>query len=51
MTTWALKIDRLERDIDTEPHRIIDSYKVRAHCLVPVGLVYLWPETHRGLRR
>lgn len=43
---WARKIERLERDIEAEPQRIIDSYKVRAHLLEPVGLVYLWPETN-----
>jgi hypothetical protein len=43
---WARKVDRLERDIEAEPQRIIDSYKVRAHRIEPVGLVYLWPETN-----
>jgi hypothetical protein len=43
---WGRKIERLERDIEVEPQRILDSYKVRAHRIEPVGLVYLWPETN-----
>jgi hypothetical protein len=43
---WVRKLEQLDRDLVAEPQRIIDGYKVRAHRLEPVGLVYLWPETN-----
>jgi ERCC4-related helicase len=43
---WETKLERIERDLETEPKRIRDGYTVVAHRLEPVGLVYLWPETN-----
>ena len=40
---WETRLARLERELREEPKRIRESYKVRAHRLEPVGLVYLWP--------
>jgi hypothetical protein len=42
---WAIRLDRLEREINDEPTRIRASYEVRAHRLEPVGVIYLWPAT------
>jgi len=42
---WALRLERLEREIKDEPARIRASYEVRAHRLEPVGVIYLWPAT------
>jgi hypothetical protein len=35
----------IERELDTEPARIVRSYEVKAARFEPVGLVYLWPIT------
>ncbi|TXL71235.1 DEAD/DEAH box helicase [Vineibacter terrae] len=40
---WEARLGRLDRELRDEPRRLRDSYKVRAHRLEPVGLVYLWP--------
>jgi ERCC4-related helicase len=40
---WALRLQRLERELKDEPQRVRQAYEVRAHRLEPVGLVYLWP--------
>ena len=40
---WAVRLERLEREIKDEPARIRASYEVRAHRLEPVGVIYLWP--------
>jgi hypothetical protein len=42
---WAVRLERLEREIKDEPARIRASYEVRAHRLEPVGVIYLWPAT------
>jgi hypothetical protein len=42
---WAVRLERLEREIADEPARIRASYEVRAHRLEPVGVIYLWPAT------
>ena len=44
--TWRERLDQFDRDIEEEPERIRDFYRVRGEPRVePVGLVYLWPET------
>ncbi len=35
----------IDREIETEPAQIRDLYRIALRRLVPVGLVYLWPET------
>lgn len=42
--SWDGKIERLTAEIETEPDRVRDGYRVVAHKLDPLGLVYLWPE-------
>ena len=43
--SWRHRLNQFERDLQTEPQRIRDFYRVRASRVEPVGLVYLWPET------
>ena len=40
---WSERLQRLEQELRDEPTRLRESYRVRAHRLEPVGLVYLWP--------
>jgi hypothetical protein len=42
---WAKRLARLPYELQTEPDRIRELYKVRARRIEPVGLVYLWPIT------
>ncbi len=42
---WMQRLDAIERELETEPARIADSYRVRAVRVDPLGLVYLWPRT------
>ena len=42
--SWRLRLEQFERDIDLEPDRIREFYKVRVKRTEPVGLIYLWPE-------
>ena len=42
---WQRRLAGLERELDTEPARIGQSYEVKAARFEPVGLVYLWPVT------
>ena len=42
---WKRRLEHFDRDLEREPDRIRDFYRVRAHRVEPVGLVYLWPET------
>ena len=42
---WARRLDEIERELETEPARVAESYAVRAHRIDPLGLVYLWPRT------
>ncbi|MGA0200878.1 MAG: helicase, partial [Prochlorotrichaceae cyanobacterium] len=37
------RLNKIDREIDTEPQRIRDAYEVRADRIEPVGLVYLCP--------
>ena len=43
--SWKLRLEQFDRDLEREPGRIRDFYRVRAHRVEPVALVYLWPET------
>ena len=42
---WHRRLDALERELDSEPARIRQSYVIKARRFEPVGLVYLWPVT------
>lgn len=40
--SWEKKLNRLARDLESEPERLRDSFDVRAARLEPLGMVYLW---------
>jgi hypothetical protein len=40
---WERRLTQLERELETEPARIRDSYDVRVARVAPVGVAYLWP--------
>ncbi len=42
---WARRLEAIEYELDSEPARIADGYRVRAVRVDPLGLVYLWPRT------
>ena len=42
---WTRRLDAIETELETEPARIADGYRVRAVRVDPLGLVYLWPRT------
>ena len=42
---WTRRLETIETELETEPARIADAYKVRAVRVDPLGLVYLWPRT------
>jgi hypothetical protein len=37
------RLQEIEKDLQTEPQRVRDYYKVSKYHLQPVGLAYLWP--------
>ena len=41
--SWDDKLARLRQDLEEEPARVREGYRVVAERLEPVGLVYLWP--------
>jgi len=43
---WNRRIEAFDRDIETEPGRVRELYKVATRRVEPLGLVYLWPETN-----
>ena len=43
--SWKHRLEQFDRDLEREPERIRNFYRVRAHRVEPVALVYLWPET------
>ena len=43
---WRRRLDQFDRDLESEPQRVREFYRVRAQRVEPVGLVYLWPETN-----
>ncbi len=44
--SWDEKLLRLQADLDAEPQRVSDGYRIRARRLEPVALIYLWPKTN-----
>ena len=42
---WARRLEAIETELETEPPRIADTYRVRSIRVDPIGLVYLWPRT------
>ena len=42
---WEYRLEMLKAEIETEPARIEEGYRVKASRVEPVGLVYLWPVT------
>ena len=42
---WNRRLEAIETELDTEPARIANAYKVRTIRIDPLGLVYLWPQT------
>jgi chromosome segregation ATPase len=45
---WNNRLDKLETELETEPDRIKDIYRIRAQRIEPVGIVYLWPASEGG---
>jgi len=43
--SWKHRREQFDQELDREPERIRNFYRVRAHRVEPVALVYLWPET------
>ena len=39
------RLKAIETELEIEPRRIADTYRVRAIRVDPIGLVYLWPRT------
>ena len=42
---WARRLEAIEAELEIEPRRIADTYRVRAIRVDPIGLIYLWPRT------
>ena len=42
---WVRRLESIETELQTEPSRIYETYKVRTRRIEPLGLVYLWPRT------
>ena len=42
---WQRWIENVDGDLQREPARILDFYKVSSHRIEPIGLAYLWPVT------
>jgi len=42
---WQRWLERVDRDIESEPARILDFYKIATSRIEPVGIAYLWPVT------
>ena len=42
---WRRRLAKIEDELESEPSRIADTYRVRAHRIEPLGIVYLWPRT------
>ena len=40
---WKRRLEAIEIELESEPARIADGYRVRAVRVDPLGLVYLWP--------
>ena len=42
---WLARLERITEELETEPRRVRDGYRIKAERREPVGLVYLWPAT------
>ncbi len=42
---WTKRLGSIERELQSEPDRIRELYRIKATRIEPVGLVYLWPVT------
>ncbi|MCB9943465.1 MAG: ATP-dependent helicase [Geminicoccaceae bacterium] len=42
---WMTRLERISKELETEPQRIRDGYQIKAERREPVGVVYLWPAT------
>ncbi len=42
---WGKRLEALEKELSSEPKRIIENYEVKATRIEPIGLIYLWPRT------
>lgn len=42
---WHDRLQRLARELESEPSRIRELYEIKAQRIEPIGLVYLWPVT------
>ena len=42
---WTRRLNDIERELESEPRRIAESYRAIANRVDPLGLVYLWPAT------
>jgi SNF2 family DNA or RNA helicase len=42
---WQRWLEDVEDNLQREPARIRDSYRITSHRIEPVGLAYLWPAT------
>ena len=40
---WKTRLEALQHELDSEPERIREVYRVKATRVEPIGLVYLWP--------
>ena len=43
---WKHRLAQFDGELETEPGRVEDFYRVRASRVEPVGVVYLWPDTN-----
>ena len=46
MKSWERRLEQFDRELESEPQRLVDFYAVRAQRVEPIGLVYLWPDTN-----
>lgn len=42
---WRKRLDAIEKELESEPRRIAETYAVQAVRVDPLGIVYLWPRT------
>ena len=42
---WRKRLDAIEKELESEPRRIAETYAVQAVRVDPLGVVYLWPRT------
>jgi hypothetical protein len=40
---WEKRLRAIDSEVEKEPARILRTYKVEAHRVEPIGVVYLWP--------